>query len=53
MDKKTVGLLLWDFTDPQEIKSVWMETCFAYCHSLIVAVPERSEEHTSELQSQR
>ncbi len=40
MDKKTVGLLLWDFTDPQEIKSVWMETCFAYCHSLIVAVPE-------------
>lgn len=40
MDKKNVGLLLWDFTDVQDSKNEWMEQCFRYCNSLIVVIPE-------------
>ena len=40
MDRKKVGLLVWDFTDIQEIKNEWMDQCYRYCDSLIVAVPE-------------
>lgn len=40
MNVKNVGLLLWDFTDFQEMGKQWIDRCMEYCDRLIVVLPE-------------